>query len=97
LNYYEKQVIFPVHLLDEIDNSYQNFGLNIVLNEVYKKFESCIIGENDLKKLKKYLNVKENENNKIYDDEKEKLQKEKIFNILDGNILYKYIKKMMIL
>ena len=40
------------------------------------------------------MNVKENENNNIYDDKKEKLQKEKIFNILDGNILYKYIKKI---
>ena len=36
LNYYEKQVkIFPVHLLDEIDNSYQNFGLNIVFELYY--------------------------------------------------------------
>lgn len=99
LYYYERYVkIFPVHLLDEINGSCKNFGLKTLLNEVYNRFQGCIIQDYELNKLKQFLKDKDDYISSNIDkkciNELENTKKQEIFRILDNNILYKYIKEI---
>ena len=84
MEYYKNQIkLFSLGLLDEKEGSLINFGLKDVMNEAYKKFEHCIIDDKCLNKLEslfKELLINEEEN------------KNKIFEILKGNELFKYLK-----
>ena len=53
-NFYNLVKIFPVHLLDEQNNSCTNFGLKTMLEEAYSKFKNYIIPDKDLNKLKSH-------------------------------------------
>ena len=92
LKYYKEQTrILPVHLLNEVENSFNNFGLKNVLEEVYKKFKHCIIYEEDINKIKEYIKqTKKIEGKIIFEKKKE------IIDILNKNQnhLYKYINNI---
>ena len=96
LLYLEKKTkIFPVHLLDEMNLSCQNFGLKTVFEEAYNQFKNYIIDDEDISKLKCYIKNyigaivvdKKNDNYFMTDD------KQRIFDILNKkeNIIYRYI------
>lgn len=88
MNYYYNQVkVFPVHLLDENDDSCSNFGLKTVMEAAFEKFKNCIIEENELDLLDNIMNDYQKENS----DEKPNRIKE-IFNLLEGKEIYKYFK-----
>ena len=85
-NYFKEKIkVFPTHLLDEMNDSCQNFGLRTVLDEAYNKFKNYIIDEKNIEELQNNLtNV-----GKELNQEK----KNKIYQILNknNNIIYKYL------
>lgn len=85
-NYFKDKIkVFPTHLLDEMNDSCQNFGLRTVLDEAYNKFKNYIIDEKNIEELQNNLtNV-----GKELNQEK----KNKIYQILNknNNIIYKYL------
>ena len=101
LSYLEnKTKVFPVHLLDEINEGCKNFGLKTVFEEIYNQFKKYIINKEDINKLKDYLK-REDDNIIVNSDESDNenynyLTKKKIFDILNKNenILYQYIKNI---
>ena len=97
LIYFEKKTkVFPVHLLDEMNLSCQNFGLKTVFEKAYEQFKNYIIDGKELKEIESYLS--KNEDNLIINNENDNKinfnDKKRIFDILNNNenIMYKYIK-----
>ena len=100
IEFFEKYIkIYPVHLLDEINGSCNNFGLKTVLQGAYNQFKNYIIDEENILKLQKLLKKKEdtiyiNDINKEEDIIVKKYRQKEIFDIINKNnenIIYRHI------
>ena len=100
LEFFEKYTkIYPVHLLDEINGSCNNFGLKTVLQGAYNQFKSFIIDEENILKLQDLIKKKKdtiyiNDINKEEDIIIKKKWQKEIFDIINKNnenIIYKHI------